>query len=81
MPAAETIVQTREVTVKSTEPAAVEPAAVEPAPMKPAAAVETPAAAMRPSVGEIWLTERGRAQQSSGDGQSPSVAGPGLMFA
>ena len=62
MPLAETIVHTREVTVKSAKSTPVETAA--PA-VKSAhsAAVETPAttAAMRPSVGEIWLAERGSA--------------------
>jgi len=45
-------------------------------------AVETPAAApaMRPSVGEIWLAERGSAQQSSCDRQSLSVLRPGPIF-
>ena len=53
------------------------------APVKPAApAVETAApAAMRPGVGEIWLAERGSAQQSSCDCQRPSDPGPGSRFA
>jgi hypothetical protein len=50
-----------------------------------AATMETPTAtaatAMRPSVGEIWLAERGSAQQSSCDCQSPSYPGPGSRFA
>jgi len=52
-----------------------------PAPaMKPSAsAMETPAPAMS-SVGEIWLTESGCAQQSSCDCQDPSVLRGGLMF-
>jgi len=71
-------------TVKSAHSAAVEaPAAAVEAPAT--AAVETPAAAtataMRPSVGEIWLAQRGSAQQSSCDCQSPSYPGPGSMFA
>ena len=70
--------------------AAVEPAspameATKSATMKSAhsTAVETPAAtpAMRPSVGEIWLAERGSAQQSSCGCQSPSYPGPGSRFA
>ena len=71
----------------------VEPAAMKPAAMKPtksaaaetATAVETatPATAATPampSVGEIWLAERGSAQQSICDYQGPSHTGPGLMF-
>jgi len=68
--------------------AAVEPAtaAMEPATaaMEPATApVETPASAPAMlSVGEIWLAERGSAQQSSCDScQSPSYPGPDSMFA
>jgi len=71
------------------KPAAMKPAAMEtPAPaMKPSAsametsapAMETPAPAMS-SVGEIWLTESGCAQQSSCDCQDPSVLRGGLMF-
>jgi hypothetical protein len=88
---AETFVHSGEATVKSTKSAAVETtksatveatksAAVKtPAP----AAVETPtpASAMWPSVGKIWLTERGGAQHSSCDGQNPSVLRPGFNFA
>jgi len=44
-------------------------------------AVETPAAAMRAGVGEIWLAERGTAQQSRCDCQSPSRARPAFRFA
>jgi len=75
------------------EPAAMKPAAMKPAAMKPtksaaaetATAVETatPATAATPampSVGEIWLAERGSAQQSICDYQGPSHTGPGLMF-
>jgi hypothetical protein len=62
----ETFVHSGEATVKSTK----------------SAAVETPTpAAMRPSVGKIWLTERGGAQHSSCDGQNPSVLRPGFNFA
>jgi len=69
------------------EPAAVE--AAKSAPMesatvestKPAASVETTAAAMRPSIGEVWLAERGRAQQRSSNCQSSSVLRPRFMFA
>jgi hypothetical protein len=73
------------------ETASVETATVETAAMKAAksaaveapatAAVEASATAMRPSVGEIWLAERGSAQQSSCDCQSPSYPGPGSGFA
>jgi hypothetical protein len=74
----ETFVHSGEATVKSTKSAAVETAisaTMKSATMKSAAvetpapaAVETPApAAMLPSVGEIWLAERGSAQQSSCD--------------
>ena len=60
-------VHTREATVKSAHSAAVEAAKSAP--------VETPAIpAMRPGIGEIWLAERGSAQQSSCDFQSPSVS-------
>jgi hypothetical protein len=47
------------------EPATMEPATMEPATVKPATAVETSAATMRPSIGEIWLAERDNTQQSS----------------
>jgi hypothetical protein len=84
----ETFVHSGEATVKSTKSAAVETtksaamksAAVEtPAP----AAVETPtpASAMWPSVGKIWLTERGGAQHSRCDGQNPSVLRSSFNFA
>jgi hypothetical protein len=82
-------------TVEATKSAAVKPAA-EPAAMEtpapametPAPAMETPAAAVSaptpapamPSVGEIWLAERGSAQQSSCDRQSLSVLRPGPIF-
>ena len=96
MPLAEAIVHTREAAVKSakfptmesansgtveaTKSAAVKPAA-EPAAMETPAAMSapTPAPAM-PSVGEIWLAERGSAQQSSCDRQSLSVLRPGPIF-
>jgi hypothetical protein len=67
-------VHTREATVKSTHSAAVEAAKSTP--------VETsaPTRAMRPGIGEFWLAERGSAQQSSCDCQSPSVLRPGFRF-
>ena len=80
---AETFVHSGEATVKSTKSAAVETtksAAVKtPAP----AAVETPtpASAMWPSVGKIWLTERGGAQHSRCDGQNPSLLRSSFNFA
>jgi hypothetical protein len=73
--------------VKSTEPTAVErPHLVKPTAVKAAkstAAVKTPAAtaAMRPGIGEIWLTERRGAQQANCDCKSPPCPGPGSMFA
>jgi hypothetical protein len=81
-------------TVEATKSAAVKPAA-ESAAMETAApametaapAMETPAAVSAPtpapampSVGEIWLAERGSAQQSSCDRQSLSVLRPGPIF-
>ena len=79
-------VKPAESTVKSTPmkpvESTVESAPVKPAKsaaMKPAAAVETSAPAM-PSVGGIWLAERGSAQQSSSDCQSPSTLRPSFMF-
>jgi hypothetical protein len=68
-------------TVEATKSAAVKPAAESAAMETPAAAVSapTPAPAM-PSVGEIWLAERGSAQQSSCDRQSLSVLRPGPIF-
>jgi len=82
------------VVVKSAgvEPAIVKSIPVEPttveAPMKPAtvkstksAAVEATAATVETSgVDGIWLAERGSAQQSSCDCQSPSYPGPGSIF-
>jgi hypothetical protein len=74
VPLADTTVQTHEAAVKSANSTAVK--------STHSAAVETPASAMRPSVGEIWLTERGSAQQSSCDGcQSPSYPWPGSTSA
>jgi hypothetical protein len=79
---------TKSAAVEATHSAAMEPAtaAMEPATaaVEPAtAAVETPASAPAMlSVGEIWLAERGSAQQSSCDScQSPSYPGPDSMFA
>jgi hypothetical protein len=79
------------------EPAPVELAPVKPTPVKPAksgmesaameaaksASVETAAsaAAMRPGIGGIWLTERGNAQESSCGCQSSCHPWPGSMFA
>ena len=75
------------------EPATVEPATVKSATVKSAtvksatvkptksAAVEATAATVETSgVGRIWLAERGSAQQSSCDCQSPSYPGPGSIF-
>ena len=64
---------------KSAAVEAAKSAAVEAA--KPTASVETTAAAMRPSIGEVWLAERGRAQQRSSNCQSSSVLRPRFMFA
>jgi hypothetical protein len=78
--------------VESAKSAPVEPTPVEatkaahrvkPAAMKSTApAVETPATtpAVRPGVGGIWRAERGSAQQSRSDRQSPSYPGPGSIF-
>jgi cell division septation protein DedD len=70
-------------TVEATKSAAVKPAAESAAMETAAPAMETsaptPAPAM-PSVGEIWLAERGSAQQSSCDRQSLSVLRPGPIF-
>jgi hypothetical protein len=88
---AETIVHTPEATVKATKSTAVEAtesAPVEtsaPAPVETSApaSVETPAApaAAVPGVGEIWLAQRGNAQQSGCGCQRPSYPWPGSMFA
>ena len=65
------------------EPATVEPATVEPATVETAtvetSTVETsaPTPAMRPGVGEIWLAERGSAQESSCGCQNPCHPGAG----
>ena len=57
----------------------VESAAVEAAKsVVETATVET--AAMRPGIGEIWLAERGGAQQSSCGCQSLWYPGPGSRF-
>ena len=88
MPLAKAIVHTREAAVKSAKFPTMESAnsgtveATKSAAVKPAAesaAMETAAPAM-PSVGEIWLAERGSAQQSSCDRQSLSVLRPGPIF-
>jgi hypothetical protein len=74
-------------TVEATKSAAVKPAAESAAMETAAPAMETPAAVSAPtpapampSVGEIWLAERGSAQQSSCDRQSLSVLRPGPIF-
>ena len=74
-------------TVEATKSAAVKPAAESAAMETAAPAMETPAAMSAPtpapampSVGEIWLAERGSAQQSSCDRQSLSVLRPGPIF-
>ena len=69
-------------TVESTESAGVEAAPMKPATVKSAksAAVEATAATVETSgVDGIWLAERGSAQQSSCDCQSPSYPGPGSI--
>jgi hypothetical protein len=72
-PAKSAPVHTREATVKSTHSAAVE--------ASKSAAVEAAATpAMRPSVGGIWLAERGGAQESSCGCQNPCHPGPGSGF-
>jgi hypothetical protein len=64
----------REATVKSTHSGAMEAAKSTP--------VETAAAtpAVRPGISEIWLAERGGAEQRRCDCQSLSVLRPGFMF-
>jgi hypothetical protein len=85
-----TVKSTKSAAVETTKSAAMKSAAMKSAAMKSAAvetptpaAVETPtpASAMWPSVGKIWLTERGGAQHSRCDGQNPSVLRPGFNFA
>jgi hypothetical protein len=62
------------------ESASVEaPKSVVESPTVETATVET--AAMRPGIREIWLAERGSAQESSCGCQSPSGLRPGSMFA
>ena len=51
--------------VIAVEPASVKSTAVKSIAVEPALAMEPAAPAMRPSIGEIWLAERGSAQQSS----------------
>ena len=67
--------------VESTKSAAVEAAPMKPATVKsPTPAVEATAATVKTGgVGGIWLAERGSAQQSSCDCQSPSYPGPGSV--
>src|SRR5208282_3819147 len=69
---------------RSTEekPVIVKSIPVEPATVKPAKpAVKATAATVETSgVGGIWLAQRGSAQQSSCDCQSPSYPGPGSIF-
>ena len=81
MPLAETIVHTREATVKSAK-SAVKRAGVKAAAMEPAASVEAPASTMPRSMGEIRLAERSSEQQSTCDSsQNPCHPGPDSMFA
>jgi hypothetical protein len=86
-----TVKATKSTAVEATESAPVEtsaPAPAEtsaPAPVETSApaSVETPAApaAAMPGVGEIWLAQRGSAQQSGCGCQRPSYPWPGSMFA
>ena len=69
---AKSVVETAAVETAAVETAAVETATVE------TATVET--AAMRPGIGEIWLAERGGAQQSSCGCQSLWYPWPGSRF-
>jgi hypothetical protein len=79
---AETIVHTREATVKATKSTAVEATESAPVETSAPASVETPAApAAMPGVGEIRLAQRGSAQQSGCGCQRPSYPWPGSMFA
>jgi hypothetical protein len=80
---AETIVHTPEATVKATKSTAVEATESAPVETSAPASVETPAApaAAVPGVGEIWLAQRGSAQQSGCGCQRPSYPWPGSMFA
>ena len=77
----------------SVEPASVEPASVEPASVEPASeeppsvkstAVETPSAAVPSApvrcVGEIWLAEDSRAQQSGCNAYHTAFARPGTAL-
>jgi hypothetical protein len=73
-PAKSAPVHAREATVKSAHTAAMEAAKSTP--------VETAATtpAVRPGISEIWLAERGGAQQSSCGCQNPRHHGPGSGF-
>jgi hypothetical protein len=51
--------------VIAVEPASVKSTAVKSIGVEPAPALEPATPAMRSSIGEIWLAERGSAQQSS----------------
>ena len=51
--------------VIAAEPASVKSTAVKSIAVEPAPALEPAIPAMRPSIGEIWLAERGSAQQRS----------------
>jgi imidazoleglycerol phosphate synthase glutamine amidotransferase subunit HisH len=80
VPLAETIVHTRESTVKSAN-SAVKRAGMKAAAMEAAASVKTPAPAVRAGVGEVRLAERSSEQQSTRDqSQYPSQPGPNSMF-
>jgi hypothetical protein len=76
-----TIVKSIPVKPTSVE-APVKPATVKSTPVEATAAtVEATAATVETSgVGWIWLAERGCAQQSRCDCQSPSYPGPGSVF-
>ena len=70
-----------EAAVKSTKSATMKSTTVEAPAAATAVETSTPASPMWPSVGKIWLTERGGAQHSRCDGQNPSVLRPGFNFA
>jgi hypothetical protein len=65
-------------TMDAAKPAAMEPAA----PVKTSAPMEPTTSAMRLRVSQIWLAERGKAQQGGcGSAQSPSDPGSAFILA
>jgi hypothetical protein len=75
-----TVVESTIVESTTAESATVKSATVKPTTVKPTTVKATAATVETSGVGGILLAQRGNAQYSSCDCQSPSYPGPGSMF-